>query len=197
MTLSNYDLAPMMLAIADLHPHPGNARRGNVQVIAESLDQNGQFRTVLVNLGTRTGRPMEIIAGHHLVQAAQQLGWTDIKCSIIDVDDYRATRILLADNRTTDLATYDDQALLDMLRTLPDLDGTGYLPEDMAALEAVLRDHSWEDEVIQDVLDKGDKEGWPEVKCRLPPPAHERFIAVLDEGDDADRIMLLVERFWA
>ena len=55
----------------------------------------------------------------------------------IDVDDAKATRILLVDNRTNDLAMYDDAGLLAVLQTMVDLgglDGTGYNSNDLTDL---------------------------------------------------------------
>src|SRR5699024_5639995 len=59
----------------------------------------------------------------------------------VDVTDEHAARILLADNRPNDLATYNDQALADLLTSLADttgtLAGTGY---DGDALDDLLAD---------------------------------------------------------
>src|SRR5699024_8518988 len=89
---------------------------------------------IVVNRGTHTGRPLEVIAGNHRAQAAQQLGLDTIPAVILDVDDEQAARIALADNRTSDLADYDNDALVVMLQGLPDLAGTGYDGDDLDAL---------------------------------------------------------------
>lgn len=55
----------------------------------------------------------------------------------VDVDDDRALRILLADNRTNDLASYDDTVLASLLSDLAntsDLTGTGYDGDDLDQL---------------------------------------------------------------
>ncbi len=52
----------------------------------------------------------------------------------MDVTDEVARRIVLADNRTADLGTYDDQILVDLLKGMSDLDGTGYDADDLLAL---------------------------------------------------------------
>lgn len=116
--------------IADLEPYPGNPRRGNVQAIVESLEAHGQFRPIVVQASTNY-----ILAGNHTVQAAQQLGWTEIDAWVLDVDDDDAKRILLADNRTSDLGFYDDGDLLGLLSALEgDLIGTGYDTDDLTDL---------------------------------------------------------------
>lgn len=70
---------------------------------------------------------MRVLAGNHTVQAAQELGWEELVCTIIDCDDDQAARIVLIDNRSNDLAGYDDTALLALLQDLPDLTGTSLL----------------------------------------------------------------------
>jgi hypothetical protein len=64
----------------------------------------------------------------------------------VDVDDDTARRILLADNRTNDLASYDNQLLTDLLtdiaRENPEaLIGTGYDGDDLDDLIASLQEH--------------------------------------------------------
>src|SRR5215207_6713039 len=118
------------VAIDDLIPFPGNPRRGSVVAIKESLEQNGQYRPIVVRRQT-----MEVLAGNHTLQAAKELGWKQIAVTLLDCDDEQAKRIVLVDNRTNDLATYDDAELAALLIELPSLDGTGY---DQAALDDLL-----------------------------------------------------------
>jgi ParB-like chromosome segregation protein Spo0J len=176
------------LPVGELHPHPENARRGDVQRIRESLRVLGQYRPIVVNLGELTGRPFEILAGHHFVQAASAEGWTEVDATLVQVDDELARKIMVADNRTSDLATYDERLLLELLENLPDLDGTGYDPGDLDALRAFLdsapADHGDDD---QDVLDKSDQAMWPEVRARIHPRLHVRWMEIPGE-DDAERI---------
>ncbi|MFJ8430491.1 ParB N-terminal domain-containing protein [Kitasatospora sp. NPDC094019] len=123
------DLLPSAHPIGDLSRYHRNPRRGDVNAVAESLKVNGQFKPIVVNRGTYTGRPNEILAGNHTWDAAQQRGWQQIAVTWVDVDDDAATRIVVVDNRTSDLAGYDTELLADVLSTLPDLDGTGFTQE--------------------------------------------------------------------
>jgi DNA modification methylase len=120
------------VSIADLRPLPNNPRRGDVEAIAESLRANGQYRPIVINR-----RTMEVLAGNHTLRAARDLGWSEISVTFVDCTEEQAKRIVLADNRTNDLAGYDDEALADLLTELPDLAGTGY---DQAALDQLLDD---------------------------------------------------------
>lgn len=114
-------LEALAVEIDSIRPFEGNPRRGDVDAVAESLRVNGQYRPIVVN--RRTG---EILAGNHTWQAAKQLGWDRIAATFVDVDDEQAARIVLVDNRTNDLAGYDEEALRLILGTLDELDGTGY-----------------------------------------------------------------------
>ncbi len=119
------------VAIDALTPHPENPRKGDTDLIAESIRANGFYGAVLVQRSTGY-----IIAGNHRWKAAKQVGMTEIPVMWLDIDDQAARRILLSDNRTSDLAGYDDPALVEMLAGLPTLTGTGYTKQDVDDLEA-------------------------------------------------------------
>lgn len=112
--------------VTALRAHHLNPRKGNVDVIADSLRTNGQYKTVLAQRGTNV-----ILAGTHTWLAAKKLGWPEVSVNYIDVDDEQALQIMLADNRAADGGQTDEGAVFAMLATLPSLDGTGYAPEDL------------------------------------------------------------------
>lgn len=126
------------LATADLNTFHRNPRRGDVAKIAESLRRHGQYRAIVVNEGTLTGRPMEVLAGNHTLMAARSLDWERIDAAIVDVSEEDAAAIVLADNRLADLGGYDSTDLHALLSGLDSFDGTGYTSTDLAALEQVL-----------------------------------------------------------
>jgi ParB-like chromosome segregation protein Spo0J len=115
---------------AELKPHPHNPRNGDTDAIVQSLRTNGQFKPIVT---TPDGT---ILAGNHTYMAAGELGWATMECVVLDLDPYSpdAKRIMLADNRTSDLGRYDHGLLLELLQDLGDLDGTGYEPDDLDAL---------------------------------------------------------------
>ena len=120
-------------SINALRPYSRNPRRGNLEAIKESLTTNGCYRPLVANRRTN-----EILAGNHTWRAAKELGWSEIAVSWVDVDAETAARIVLVDNRSNDLATYDDEALAALLDELPELEGTGYDRDDLDALLAEL-----------------------------------------------------------
>lgn len=119
----------------DLATYPRNPRKGDIPLIAESLTVNGQYKPIVVQAGTNM-----ILAGNHTFLAARQLGWPTIDVVRLDVDDNEARRIVLTDNRTSDIATYDDEALVELLGEIEDLGGTGYSQADLDALIEGLED---------------------------------------------------------
>lgn len=118
--------------ITDLKLHPDNPRDGDIGAIAESIEANGFFGTLVAQCST--GR---VLVGNHRMQAAIQLGFKKLPVHWVDVDNDTATRILLADNRNSDLATYRDEDLAKLLTRLGKkgkLGGTGYDGDDLDAL---------------------------------------------------------------
>ena len=127
-----------ILPVDELSLYIHNANEGDVGAIAASIQHLGQYKRIVVNEGTMTGRPMEILAGNHTWLAVQLLDRTKIAADIIDVDETMAMRINIADNRTRDLATTDDVQLAETLITLKreagSLEGTGYDDDDLDEL---------------------------------------------------------------
>ena len=122
--------------IEELKTYPSNPNQGDVGAIIESIKQFGQFRSIVVNK-----RTMEILAGNHTYKAMQQLGHKEIEVDFVDVDEMTAKKIVLADNRLSDISMYDDNALKDLLEEIAtddDLLGTGFDNDDLDALIAEL-----------------------------------------------------------
>lgn len=124
------ELDTQTVEIGQVRPHPKNVRQGDIGAISESLKAHGQYRAIVVQRSTG-----HILAGNHTWKAAKALGWKQISAHFIDCDDDAAMRILLADNRANDLATYDDSALLDLIKGIGTTDdallGTLYTADDI------------------------------------------------------------------
>ena len=118
------------VAISSLEAYPTNPRRGDIEAIAQSLKSHGQYRPIVIQNGTNF-----ILAGNHTYKAAKKLGWKKIKVTYIEVDETTARRIVLADNRLTDLAGYNEPLLKSLLQALPELDGTGFTASEVETLD--------------------------------------------------------------
>jgi len=72
--------------------------------------------------------------------AARAIGWTEIDCVVSDLDGIERTAFGIADNRTSELAAWDDTVLTELLDHLKhegfDLDDAGFTD---AELEAMLK----------------------------------------------------------
>jgi hypothetical protein len=116
------------VTINEIKVHPLNPREGDIGTIIQSLEVMGQYRPIVVNKRTK-----HILSGNHTYQGAVQLGWEKIAVHWVDVDDVEEIKILIVDNRTSDLATYDPQELNKLL-TSTGLRGTGFTPEEVAEI---------------------------------------------------------------
>jgi DNA modification methylase len=116
--------------------HPRNPRLADVEAIRESVRENGWYGCIVAQRSSGF-----ILAGNGRYRAAVAEGLAEVPVYWVDCDDERAVRILLADNRTSDIAGYDDRQLAELLKELNALPGqllgTGY---DGEALDALLRE---------------------------------------------------------
>jgi hypothetical protein len=122
-------LRDLRVEIDTIAPWPSNPRQGDVGAIVESLRRFGQQKPVVVQESSRY-----IVAGNHLWHAAKALGWSEIAANVVSMDDRTAEAYLLADNRTSELGSYDDDLLGEFLRKVAqesNLQGTGYDGEDV------------------------------------------------------------------
>lgn len=127
-------LRHLAVPIETLSLDPANARlhdERNLDAIKGSLARWGQRLPVVVQ---RHGKVVR--AGNGRVLAARQLGWTHLAALIVDEPDVEATAFAIADNRTSDLAEWDDSALARLLQSLPQdlLDTTGFSTDDLNEL---------------------------------------------------------------
>jgi ParB-like chromosome segregation protein Spo0J len=113
-------LRHLELNIGTIKTDSQNARvhsRRNIDAIKASLRQFGQRKPVVVRRSTMT-----VEAGNGTLVAARELGWDTIAAVVLDDDQVTATAYALADNRTGELADWDDEALRVHLLELADLD---------------------------------------------------------------------------
>lgn len=98
------------IKIINLIPDPENARShdsANIAAIAGSLAQFGQQKPIVIS------KENVVVAGNGTLEAAKTLGWSNINVVRIP-DDWSETKIkafALADNRTADLAMWNEEVL--------------------------------------------------------------------------------------
>lgn len=126
------DLTTLAYPIEKLKHLDGNPRKGNVEAVKKSYEKFGQRKPIVA---TKDG---EVISGNHQLAAARELGWNKIAVVFTDDDELTAKAFALADNRTADLGTYDDDLLADMLGSVSSdlelLEATSFDEKDLLAL---------------------------------------------------------------
>lgn len=203
--------AGAFLAVDELTPFPGNAKRGDVDVILASLRRNGQYKALTVR-DEGDGR-LVVLTGNHTSQAIAKHGPGDCstqgcglcgnepswqpaaRVDIVDCDDQTATAINIADNRLSDVGGYDYEALSDLLGSLETLDGTGYTESDVQLLIAPPPSL---DELADSHGDPEADDFWPVLKFRIAPETRDAFYHLTlncpNPNDDAERFRYLIER---
>lgn len=126
-----------LFPISELKPDPRNARKHderNLQAIADSLEQFG-WRSVIV---ARQSDKL-VLAGHGRMLAALELGWTHAPVVFVEATDAQARAYQIADNRTSELATWDWSELTKTLAELTsgDVPPIGFDVDEIAELLAV------------------------------------------------------------
>lgn len=163
-----------MVDLSLLSVYYKNPRIGNVDEIAKSLHLNKQFKPIVVNVGTKTGRKYEVLAGNHTLMAAkkelewQEGGrffkkepWTKLYAAFVDVTEDEAKKIVLADNKIADYGGFDDKLLAQLFAELPDTIGTGYHSDEIDKIVASLPSEKDTGEVFKSL---------DEFKAAMPAP---------------------------
>jgi len=120
--------------IDSVHPDPANVRlhdERNLDAIKGSLARFGQQKPIVVD------RKRTIRAGNGTYAAAKALGWTEIDVVETDLEGVEAVAYAIADNRTSDLSSFDDEALAKLLIELREeeqMAGTGFDEGDLEKL---------------------------------------------------------------
>lgn len=137
------DLRPLAVPLEGLTLDPRNARthdERNLAAIAASLARYGQRKPIVVHAESGV-----VIAGNGTLQAARSLGYTHL--AAVRVDDDPATQLgySLADNRTAELAGWDQPTLLALSLELKESD-----------------ELMFDELVLADLLGQGDDEAAPD-----------------------------------
>lgn len=139
MTTPNLNIETV--PIGSLSPYPENVRlhgEENLDAIRRSLERFGQVKPLVVHDGT-------VVAGNGTLDAAKALGWKKISIVRVpeDWDRSRAMAYAIADNRTAELAEWDNEVLSTQL---VELDAAGWDLKDIGFPNIPLRPDEDEDE---------------------------------------------------
>ena len=120
------------IAVSELSLDPSNVRkhsRRNLDAIKASLRKFGQQKPIVVDAKGI------VLAGNGTLTAAKELGWTEIQITRTELAGVEATMFAIADNRTAELAEWEEDKLNAVLKSLQDegvdLVDVGYSPEEI------------------------------------------------------------------
>ena len=115
----NSSIEIVMRKIGELKPYENNPRHNDMAVdaVAASIQQFGFKNPVIID------KDGVIVAGHTRYKAAKKLGITDIPCiSADDLSDEQIKAFRLADNKTAELAEWDEDLLGKEMRGIINID---------------------------------------------------------------------------
>ena len=175
----------MAFPLADLRQDPRNARMHgpkNRSAVRASLERFGWRGVVVALSGSH-----QILAGHARVSEALALGWTHAPVLFVNDAKEAAAAFALADNRTSELAEWDDDVLRELLGE--GVDFLGFDERDLA-------------ELLGAGSGSGSGDGAPDYSKRIkspiyhptrpaPPPVatlvdHRKALELIAEIDAAD-----------
>lgn len=194
-----------MIALEDLQPFPGNARIGDKAALAESLDENGQYRSLIVRLTDED--EYVVMCGNNTLEALEDRGDTAARCEIHKCDDKTALRINLIDNKANDKARYDEEARAKLLDLLDgELRGTGYDEEEVDSILARYEEPEVTAYVEPDVTyndDEAEREarinsrGGPESSPMVSRGIRDILLVLPnDQADELGRIIMRLRKEW-
>ena len=121
--------------IDQLSQDPSNVRKHserNLSAIVASLRKFGQQKPIVIDAKGI------ILAGNGTYEAAKRLGWESLAVVQTSLKGSEATAYAIADNRTAELAEWDDTALAETLRALQseefDVEAAGWQEDEIDAL---------------------------------------------------------------
>jgi hypothetical protein len=139
------------IPVEEIKQDPTNARKHgerNIETIKKSLQRFGQQKPIVISSDRIA------IAGNGTLRAAVELGWKTIDAVETKLTGEDAAAFAIADNRTAELAQWDDEQLAVQLGAMEDelLDSAGFTQDEMIAAIAAF-DGSPDEIVINDNSD--------------------------------------------
>lgn len=152
--------------VASLVSDPANVRthdEKNLEAIKGSLARFGQQKPIVV------GADGVVIAGNGTLAAARSLGWSMVDIVRSSLRGSEATAYAIADNRTAELAAWDDEALASQLAALANEDENLLIASGFSIHELdALRIPNFGPASIEDQGRLDEK-----AKCKCPECGHE------------------------
>jgi ParB-like chromosome segregation protein Spo0J len=156
------------IPIDSLHADPANARvhsPKNLDAIKASLTRFGQQKPIVID------EKGIVRAGNGTLAAAKSLGWTQLNVVRTPLTGAEAVAYAIADNRTSDLSDWDDDALA---AQLDDLRSSGF----------DLTDLGFDDRAVAKLLNESDDPASETL-------GQEKWLVVVTCKDEPDQVAFL------
>ena len=145
--------------IAKIKPYKNNAKihgKNQLKKLQESISEFGFLTPCLID------QEYNLIAGHGRVEAAKNLKYKELPCIVIEgLTELQRRAYIIADNRLSELAEWDNELVARELRDLKEsgfnTDVTGFLYDDI--------DFSFMDEPSQNLKKEKSKREAKECEC--------------------------------
>lgn len=131
----------------ELYTFPDNPRVGDKAELAKTLKANGYAKVLVVQKSTHY-----VLDGNHTHQCSRELGITKFPCVLVDVDDERAAKMVLAYNRLGDRGGYDPGRLAILAEHAGSAVGTGYAAVDFSILHDAANGSAVDMGMLQEVM---------------------------------------------
>ncbi len=160
------DLRALAVECSSISFDPANTRvhdEANLSAIRGSFRRFGQTKPLVVRKSNRI-----VAAGNGGLAVALSLGWTHVAVSFKEMDDVTAAAYSIADNRSSDLSTWDDDKLNAMLKALP----STIVDPDLDRMLQALREEHAAPAALPEAGEGGDEfdvDAAAEGECRVKP----------------------------
>lgn len=178
-----------LIQVEELKPHPRNYRehpQDQIDHIIQSINEHGFYKNIVA------ARDRTVLAGHGVLTAVKQMGWSRIPAKILDLDpdDPRALKILTGDNELGHLGIIDDRQLSELLKEINNFDpaglmGTGFDQSMLSNLVYVTRPR----DEIQDIDEAAEWAGLPGYEPAAP--IYKCIVSFKSEEDRAHFMELI------
>lgn len=166
-------LVVVEMKVGQLSADPANVRshdEKNIAAIMVSLQTFGQQKPIVVD------KSSVVRAGNGTLEAAKRLGWNEIACCVSQLVSTEMTAYAIADNRTSELASWDRMQLASVLKELEYesselMQATGFTAEE---LEEMMPNFEPGDEDDQGQLDQLEPKMVTCPKCKMEFDAREQ-----------------------
>ena len=175
------EVAAKWVPIAKLVPWADNPRHNDeaVALVADSIKRFGFASPIIAR-----SEDNMVIAGHTRLKAAQELGLDKVPVRFLDLDPADARMLALADNKTSELAAWDEVKLSELLGAMTDDELGSMLTTgwDQAELDALMG--NWGDPFADEHDDRDDADaihdaGVAKISIEVPVNEGTRIAEVL------------------